>query len=106
MTLWPSKQLQNIDATTNNYKIYHIKKINIINNSYIQNYGLRHIAAFCSARKDLKTLCLKLASEPSFLILAFMQFQSFIVLIVKVRPPSDFRLYLGHIRFTFECLVA
>ena len=27
MTLWPSKQLQNIDATTNNYKIYHIKKI-------------------------------------------------------------------------------
>ena len=29
MTLWPSKQLQNIDATTNNYKIYHIKKIKI-----------------------------------------------------------------------------
>ena len=27
MTLWPSKQLQNIDATTNNYKIYRIKKI-------------------------------------------------------------------------------
>ena len=27
MTLWSSKQLQNIDATTNNYKIYHIKKI-------------------------------------------------------------------------------
>ena len=27
MTLWPSKQLQNIDATTNNYKIYCIKKI-------------------------------------------------------------------------------
>ena len=35
-----------------------------MNNSYIQNYGLRHIAAFCSARKDLKTSCLKLASEP------------------------------------------
>ena len=48
------------------------------------NYSLRSIAAFCSARKDLKTLCLKLASEPLFLILAFMQFQSFIVLIVKV----------------------
>ena len=45
---------------------------------------LRSIAAFFSARKDLKTLCLKLASEPLFLILAFMQFQSFIVLIVKV----------------------
>ena len=29
MTLWPSKQLQNIDATTNNYKIYHIKKVKI-----------------------------------------------------------------------------
>ena len=30
-----------------------------------------------------------------------MQFQSFIVLIVKVRPPSVFRLYLRHIRFMF-----
>ena len=72
----------------------------------IYNYSRRSIAPFCSARKDLKTLCLKLASEPLFLILAFMQFQSFIVLIVKVRPPSVFRLYLGHIRFMFECLVA
>ena len=63
---------------------------NIIKRIY--NYSLRNIAAFCSARKDLKTLCLKLASEPLFLILAFMQqFQSFIVLIVKVRPPSVFR---------------
>ena len=49
---------------------------------------------------------LKLSSEPLFLILAFMQFQSFIVLMVKVRPPSDFRLYLGHTKFMFECLVA
>ena len=72
----------------------------------IYNYSLRSIAAFCSARKDLKTLCLKLASEPLFLILAFMQFQSFIVLIVKVRPPSVFRFYLGHTKFMFECLLA
>ena len=57
------------------------------------NYSLRNIAAFCSAKKDLKTLCLKLASEPFFLILAFIQFQSFIVLIAKLRPPSVFRLY-------------
>ena len=51
-------------------------------------------------------LCLKLASEPLFVILAFMQLQSFIVLIVKVRPPSVFRSYLGHNKFMFECLVA
>ena len=62
---------------------------NIIKRIY--NYSLRNITAFCSARNDLKTLCLKLASEPLFLILAFMQFQSFIVLIVIVRPPSVFR---------------
>ena len=51
-------------------------------------------------------LCLKLASEPLFLILEFKQFQSFVVLIEKVRPPSVFRLYLGHTKFMFECLVA
>ena len=62
---------------------------NIIKRIY--NYSLKNIAAFCSARNDLKTLCLKLASEPLFLILAFIQFQSFKVLIVKVRPPSVFR---------------
>ena len=50
----------------------------------IYNYNLRSIAAFCSARKDLKTSCLKVAIEPLFLILEYMQFQSFIVLIVKV----------------------
>ena len=71
-------------------------KIDKNNIKRIYNYSLRSIAAFCSARKDLKTLCLKLASEPLFLMLAFMQFQSFIVLIVKVRPPSVFPLYLGH----------
>ena len=27
----------------------------------IYNYSLRSLAAFCSARNDLKTLCLKLA---------------------------------------------
>ena len=59
----------------------------------IYNYSLRGIAAFCSARKNLKTLCLKLASEQLFLTLAFMQFQSFMVLVVKVRSPSVFRLY-------------
>ena len=42
---------------------------NIIKRIY--NYSLKNIAAFCSARNDLKTLCLKLASEPLFLILAF-----------------------------------
>ena len=68
----------------------------------IYNYSLRSIAAFCSARKYLKTLCLKLASEPLFLILEFMQFQSFIILVVKVRPPS----VLGHTKFMSECLVA
>ena len=26
MTLWPSKQLQNMDDTINNYKIYHIRQ--------------------------------------------------------------------------------
>ena len=67
----------------------------------IYNYSLRSIAAFCSARKYLKTLWLKLASEPLFLILEFMQFQSLIVLIVKVGPPS----VLGHTKFMFECLV-
>ena len=72
----------------------------------IYNYSLRSIAAFSSATKDLKTLCLKRVSEPLFLILAFMQFLSFIVLIVKVRRPSVFRLYLGHNKFMFECLVA
>ena len=71
-------------------------KIDKSNIKRIYNYSLRSIVAFCSARKDLKTLCLKLASEPLFLILAFMQFQSFIALVVKVRPPSVFRLYLGH----------
>ena len=81
-------------------------KIDKSNIKLIYNYSLRRIAAFCSARKDLKTLCLKLASMPLFLILAFMQFQSFIVLVVKVRPPSVFRLYLGHTRFMFECRVA
>ena len=81
-------------------------KIDKDNIKRIYNYSLlRSIAAFCSARKDLKTLCLKFASEPLFLILAFIQFQSFIVLIVDVRP-SVFRLYLGHTRFMFECLVA
>ena len=49
----------------------------------IYNYSLRSIAAFSSARKYLKKLWLKLASEPLFLILEFMQFQSLIVL---VRP--------------------
>ena len=44
---------------------------NIIKRIY--NYSLKNIAAFCSARNDLKTLCLKLANEPLFLILAFMQ---------------------------------
>ena len=83
-----------------------MSKIDKNNMKRIYSYSLRSIAAFCSARKDLKTLCLKLASEPLFLILAFMQFQSFIVLIVKVRPPSVFRLYLGHTKFMFECLVA
>ena len=53
-------------------------KIDKSNIKRIYNYSLRNIAAFCSARNDLKTLCLKLASEPLFLILAFMQFQSFI----------------------------
>ena len=80
-------------------------KIDKSNIKLIYNYSLRRIAAFCSARKDLKTLCLKLARKPLFLILAFMQFQSFIVLLVEVRPPV-FRLYLGHTRFLFECLVA
>ena len=56
----------------------------------IYNYSLRSIAAFCSARKDLITLCLKLAREALFLILAFMQFQSFIVLIVKVFYSAKF----------------
>ena len=59
-------------------------KIDKSNIKHIYNYSLRSIAAFCSARKDLKTFCLKLAGEPLFLKLAFMQFQSFIVLIVKV----------------------
>ena len=81
-------------------------KIDKKNIKRIYNYSLRSIAAFFSARNDLKTLCLKLASEPLFLILAFMQFQSFIVLILKVRPPSVFSLYLGHTKFMFECLVA
>ena len=83
-----------------------IDKNNKNNIKCIYNYGRRSIAAFCSARKDLITLCLKLTSEPLFLILEFMQFQSFIVLIVKVRPPSVFRFYLGHTKFMFECLVA
>ena len=39
-------------------------KIDKNNIKRIYNYSLRSIAAFCSARKDLKTLCLKLASEP------------------------------------------
>ena len=77
-------------------------KIDKNNIKRIYNYSLRSIAAFCLARKDLKTLCLKFASEPLFLILAFMQFQSFIVLIVKVRPPSVFRLYLGYTKFAHE----
>ena len=81
-------------------------KIDKNNIKRIYNYSLRSIAAFCLARKDLKKLCLKFASEPLFLIFAFMQFQSFIVLIVKARPPSVFRLYLGHTRFMIECLVA
>ena len=55
-----------------------MRKIHKNNIKRIYSYSLRSIAAFCSARKDLKTLCLKLASEPLFLILAFMQFQSFI----------------------------
>ena len=59
-------------------------KIDKNNIKRIYNYSLRSIVAFYSATKDLKTLSLKLASEPLFLILAFMQFQSFIVLIVKV----------------------
>ena len=80
-------------------------KIDKSNIKRIYNYSLRSIVVFCSARKDLKTLCLKLASEPLFLIVAFMQFLSFIVLVVKVRPPV-FRLYLGHTKFMFECLVA
>ena len=45
-------------------------KIDKNNLKRIYNYGLRSIAAFCSARKDLKMLCLKVASEPLFLILA------------------------------------
>ena len=73
-----------------------IDKNNKNNITCIYNYGRRSIAAFCSARKDLTTLCLKLASEPLFLILEFMQFQSFIVLIVKVRRPSVFRLFGAH----------
>ena len=35
-------------------------KIDKNNIKRIYNYSLRSIAAFCSARKDLKTLCLKL----------------------------------------------
>ena len=81
-------------------------KIDKNNIKRIYIYSLRSIAAFCSARKDLKTLRLKLASELLFPILAFMEFQSFIVLVVKVRPSSVFRLYLGHTKFMFEGLVA
>lgn len=64
------------------------------------------IATFCTAKKDLKTLCLKLASEPLLLRWAFMHFQPFIFLTVNLRAPSVFRLYLGHNRFMFEFLVA
>ena len=104
MTLWPSKNIKitNINTTTNSNRYYRYqRKINVYTNCNVRN-----IAAFCSAKKDLKTLCLKLASEPFFLILAFIEFQSFIVLIVKVRPPSVSRLYLGQIRFMCEYLVA
>ena len=40
-------------------------KIDKNNIKRIYNYSLRSIAAFCSARKDLKRLCLKLSSEPT-----------------------------------------
>ena len=70
-------------------------KIDKNNIKRIYNYSLRSIAAFCSARKDLKTLCLKLACEPLFLILAFMQLQSFIVLIVKNTTSFCFSFILG-----------
>ena len=33
----------------------------------IYNYSLRSIAAFCSARKDLKTLCLNFLASHYFL---------------------------------------
>ena len=97
--------ITNIDSTTNSNKYFHYqRKLNVYNVS--TNYSLRNIAAFWSAKKNLKMLCLKLASEPLFLILAFIQFQSFIVLIVKVRPPSVSRLYLGQIRFNISLIMA
>ena len=98
--------LRLLQITQTSVVIIHDIMLNLIQqlfNKYT-NYNFRSIAAFCSARKDLKHL--ELASEPLFLMWAFMQFQSFIVLIVKVRPPSVFRLYLGHIRFMFDSLVA
>ena len=70
-------------------------KIDKNNIKRIYNYSLRSIAAFCSARKDLKMLCLKLASEPLFLILAFMQFQSFYSLNSESTTSFGFSFILG-----------
>ena len=65
MTRWPSKNITNINSTTNSNKYYRYqRKLNLYN--VYTNYSVRNIAAFCSAKKDLKTLCLKLASKPFF----------------------------------------
>ena len=70
-------KLQTKNTTSNNNKKYTITKEELQINIKIYNYSLSSIEAFCSSRKDLKTLCLKLASEPLFLIWAFMQFHFF-----------------------------
>ena len=62
------------------------------------------MAAFCSCKIDLKRLTLKLGTELLLGIEVFVAFQSLIVLIVKVRPPSVFLLYAGQIKLILQCL--
>ena len=78
-----------------------IIKINVYN--LYTNYSVRNIAAFCSAKKDLKTLCLKLASEPFF---SNIGIHTVPLLYSPNSETSVSRLYLEQIRFMFEYLVA
>ena len=75
-------------------------KIDKDNIKRIYNYSLRSIAAFCSARKDLKTLCLKLSYIGIHTIPVLYSPNS------ESKTSFCFSFILGHNKFMFECLVA